>query len=254
MLRVAFIGAGQMATHHLAALRQSRTPATVVGVYDRSADRAQAFATIAQCKAFSTAGALFGQTSPEIVHVCTPPAAHFESASAALERGAHVYVEKPFAMRMTEARTLLGLARDRGLTVCAGHQLLYDPAFTALMARIGTLGEIVQVDSHFAFRPVGASIWRSAASTLARHLIDILPHPLYSLVSVLDRCSGMADATAPVWLHAEPADLQAVLRTGNVIGRLSVSLRARPVASTLTITGTKGSLTCDFARSIVLGA
>ena len=45
-----------------------------------------------------------------------------------------------------------------------------------------------------------------------------------------------------------------MLRAGDVTGRLSVSLRARPVASSLTLTGTRGSLTCDFVRSVVIGA
>src|SRR5215510_3993044 len=100
MLRVAFIGAGQMATHHLSALRQSRISATVVGVHDRATDRAREFAALADCRVFPTVGAMFGQNAPDIVHICTPPSTHFECASAALERGAHVYVEKPFAMRM----------------------------------------------------------------------------------------------------------------------------------------------------------
>ena len=51
-----------------------------------------------------------------------------------------------------------------------------------------------------------------------------------------------------------PADLQVILRAGEVVGRLSVSLRARPIASSLTLVGTGGSLTCDFVRSIVVGA
>ena len=45
-----------------------------------------------------------------------------------------------------------------------------------------------------------------------------------------------------------------MLRAGTLTGRLSVSLRARPVASSLTLTGTEGALTCDFVRSIVVGA
>ena len=59
MIRVAFIGAGRMAHHHLAALKQSRVSATVVGVYDRASDQAQAFAAAAGCPAFTTTGALF---------------------------------------------------------------------------------------------------------------------------------------------------------------------------------------------------
>ena len=38
------------------------------------------------------------------------------------------------------------------------------------------------------------------------------------------------------------------------MGRRSVSLRARPVASTLTVTGTRGALTADFVRSMAIGA
>ena len=45
-----------------------------------------------------------------------------------------------------------------------------------------------------------------------------------------------------------------MLRAGDTVGRLTVSLRARPVASWLTVTGTGGTLTCDFVRSTVVGA
>jgi predicted dehydrogenase/nucleoside-diphosphate-sugar epimerase len=254
MIRVAFIGAGRMAHHHLAALKQSRVSATVVGVYDRASDQAQAFAAAAGCPAFTTTGALFAQAAPEIVHVCTPPDAHFESASAALEGGAHVYVEKPFAPTFREAYVLLDLARARGRLVCAGHQLLRDPAFEQLIAKADGLGPLIQVDSHFTFRPVGVSVGRSAAVTLAQHLVDILPHPLYSLVSVLERCSTSTVPLSLAWLYAVPDGVQAILRAGDVTGRLSVSLRARPIASSLTLTGTRGSLTCDFVRSILVGS
>jgi predicted dehydrogenase/nucleoside-diphosphate-sugar epimerase len=253
MIRIAFLGAGQMAGHHLTALGRSGVPATVVGVYDRSRERARAFAALAGTQSFPTADALFAQAAPEIVHVCTPPEAHFESASAALERGAHVYVEKPFALTERDARVLLQLARDRGLLVCAGHQLLRDPAFVRLMARANALGDPVQIDSHFTFRPMGAPVGRSTAATLARHLIDILPHPLYSLVWAMEATGHGAPVTLD-WCRTEPADVQAILRAGDITGRLSVSLRARPIASSLAITGTQGSLSCDFVRSILAGA
>jgi len=259
MMRIAFIGAGQMAGHHLTALARSGVSTTIVGVYDRARDRAHAFAELAGCRTYPTADALLAQGSPEIVHVCTPPEAHFESASAALERGAHVYVEKPFALTERDARALLMLARERGLLVCAGHQLVRDPAFTRLMARARELGDPVQIDSHFTFRPMGAAVGRSTAATQARQLVDILPHPLYSLVWVLEQLALNAGSTDPAsirteWCRTEPADVQAILRAGSIVGRLSVSLRARPIASSLAITGTRGSLTCDFMRSIVVGA
>ena len=55
-------------------------------------------------------------------------------------------------------------------------------------------------------------------------------------------------------MSATPVELHALLRQGDVSGRLMVSLRARPVASTLAITGGGGTLTADFVSGMVRGA
>ena len=253
-LRVAFVGAGQMAHNHLRALGRVGVPAVAVGVHDRSRAQADQFASLAGIPAFFSLQDLLDETRPDVVHVCTPPAAHFEAAHAAITGGADVYVEKPFALTKVDARTLLDLARTRGRLVCAGHQLLRDPAFGALMARAADLGELVQVDSHFAFRPAGAGMARTGARALARQLVDVLPHPLYALIAVLERFGPPGADIELDWVRGGPADLHAILRAGNVVGRLSVTLRGRPVASSITVTGTRGALTCDLVRSIIVGA
>ena len=251
-LRVAFVGAGQMARHHLSAI--SRLQATqIVGVHDRVTPRAEEFAAVAQAPAFPSIDAMCVEARPDVVHVCTPPAMHFAAARAALDRGAHVYVEKPFALTTADAEALLSLARVRGRLVCAGHQLLRDRAFLDVMGRAAALGRIVQVDSHFAFRPAGVTA-HLGPRAMAAQLVDILPHPLYALVGVLERHAAHGLPVELAWTHATATDVQAILRAGDVVGRLSVSLCARPVASSLTILGTSGSLTCDFVRSNVIGA
>jgi predicted dehydrogenase/nucleoside-diphosphate-sugar epimerase len=253
-LRVAFIGAGAMARNHLDAIRRSGAAATIVGVHDPLMDRAEELAARAGTRAYPSVAALMAGARPDVVHVCTPPAAHADNAYEALDAGAHVYVEKPFVLTAADAVRLLDLAERRRRLVCAGHQLLFDPACTALVERGAALGEIVQVDSHFAFRPPGPALPRGGARAAAPQLLDILPHPLYSLIAMLER---FAPPGAPVeidWVRGGPADLHATLRAGELVGRLSVSLRARPVASSLTITGTRGALTCDFVRSTIVGA
>jgi predicted dehydrogenase/nucleoside-diphosphate-sugar epimerase len=240
-----------MATHHVAAIGRNGT-AKVVGVYDRAADRAEELAAVADTYTYPSLDRLITEASPDVIHVCTPPSTHFETAYAALNAGIHVYVEKPFALSVAHASALLDTAAAKGCLVCSGHQLLCDPAFESLMDGASRLGEIVQVDSHFAFRPVGSAARSSAA--LARQAVDILPHPLYSLVAAMERFSPREGPVELAWAEAGPADVHAMLRRGPVMGRLSVSLRARPVASTLAIVGAKGSLTADFVRSIVFGA
>jgi predicted dehydrogenase/nucleoside-diphosphate-sugar epimerase len=253
-LRVAFVGAGQMARTHLCALGRVSVPAVAVGVHDRSGAQADQFAGLARIPAFPSMQDLLGETRPDVVHVCTPPAAHFEAAHAALAGGADVYVEKPFALTTADALRLLDLARAHGRLVCAGHQLLRDPAFDALLTRAADLGGLVQADSHFAFRPAGAGLSRAGARALAQQLVDVLPHPLYALIAVLERLGPPEAAIEIDWVRGGPSDLHAILRAGDVVGRLSVTLRGRPVASSITVTGTRGALTCDLVRSIVVGA
>jgi predicted dehydrogenase/nucleoside-diphosphate-sugar epimerase len=252
-LRIGFVGAGQMARQHLNALGRIGVRTVVVGVHDPVAGRAKEFAAAAGTQAFRSIDALTTEARPNVVHVCTPPAAHFDAAHAALDGGAHVYVEKPFALTTDAARTLLNVAASRGLRVCSGHQLLRDRAFEMLMTRAAGLGEIVQADSHFAFRPIGPAA-SATASAMADQVVDVLPHPLYTLVAALERFGPPGGPIEIAWAQARPADLHAVLSAGNIVGRLSVSLRARPVASSLTVVAAGGSLTCDFVRSIVVGA
>jgi predicted dehydrogenase/nucleoside-diphosphate-sugar epimerase len=258
-LRIAFIGTGTMAGHHLLALRRVTTAHSVVGVHDVRDAAAEAFARRAGARAFATVSDLLQETRPDLVHICTPAGSHFEPARQALLAGAHVYVEKPFVETPDEGETLFGLAHERGRLICTGHQLLRDPAFQRLMQSASELRPVTVVDSHFAFRPPRLDPYQASSSALSQQLLDVLPHPLYTLVAALERFgrgSGGRDGPPIEIMHvtATPTVLYALLRGGEVTGRLAVSLRARPVASTLTVAGANGSLTADFVRGILLGA
>jgi predicted dehydrogenase/nucleoside-diphosphate-sugar epimerase len=253
MLRVAFIGAGQRAHQHLQVVQSLPSRLTVVGVHDSARERAAALADLASTKPYDSIDRLLDEARPDVVHVCTPTDDRVGPTRAALVGGAHTYVEQPFACRVSDARTLLELADSRRLMVCAGHQLLRNPGFERLMTRVASLGEVLQIDSDLAFEPARRSVHGSSTPALARELTDMLAHPLYALVAVMERLGEPGHKITVEWVHAEPTGLQATLRSGARIGRLSVSLRARPVASTLTLVGTRGALTCDFMRSAVAG-
>lgn len=254
VIRVGFVGTGNMARLHLHALRRVRTPHRVVGVCDKDEAAARDFAALAGTTSYHSLAELLGDVRPHLVHVCTSAGSHFGPAREALLAGTHVYVEKPFVDTASDAAELLALAESQRLLVCAGHQQLFDPAYVALMRRTPALGEIAQVDSYFTFRPVGANAERAGAEALAAQLIDILPHPLYTLVNALERVVPNHTPISIASVVAGPRDLHAVLSAGGCYGRLSVSLRARPIASLLSVSGAGGSLTADFLRSSVVGA
>lgn len=88
---------------------------------------------------------------PEIqgVIVATPPVSHAAIAKQALQAGKHVFVEKPLALHIEDAESLVRLAQDRGQILMVGHLLRYHPAILKLREIIesGELGEIFYIYS-----------------------------------------------------------------------------------------------------------
>jgi predicted dehydrogenase len=78
------------------------------------------------------------------VVVAVPAVLHAEVATAAIERGLPVLVEKPFALASDEARRVAELADRTGVPVVAGHLLLFHPALVRLREMV-TAGELGQV-------------------------------------------------------------------------------------------------------------
>jgi UDP-2-acetamido-3-amino-2,3-dideoxy-glucuronate N-acetyltransferase len=89
--------------------------------------------------------------SPRIdaVAIVTQPSHHHLLARRALDAGKHVFVEKPLALDMGEARDLAATALRRGLCLMVGHILHYHPAFRALrdVAGEGRLGRLQRIQA-----------------------------------------------------------------------------------------------------------
>jgi predicted dehydrogenase len=85
----------------------------------------------------------------EAVLVATPVSTHFSLASAALEAGKHVFVEKPLAASSAEALELIELAQRAERVLMPGHTFLYSPPVTRIRELIGSgeLGDIYFVST-----------------------------------------------------------------------------------------------------------
>lgn len=85
----------------------------------------------------------------DAVVVAAPARRHCEMALAAIERGKHVFVEKPFALRLEDAVAIVARAQSRGVRAFAGHLLLYHPAIEELLRQVaeGAIGELRHIRS-----------------------------------------------------------------------------------------------------------
>ena len=86
----------------------------------------------------------------DAVAIAAPAVDHARVARSALEAGKPVFVEKPLALEIEDARALAMLAKQRGLTLMVGHLLQYHPAFTTLKALCasGAIGELRHINSN----------------------------------------------------------------------------------------------------------
>lgn len=87
----------------------------------------------------------------DAVLVVTPPATHRAVATAALEAGKHVLIEKPLATTIEDARALAELAAARGLTLMVSQNYRYQAPVRALrrLLESGGYGEPVAIEITF---------------------------------------------------------------------------------------------------------
>jgi len=129
-----------------------REDVRVVAVADADADgRAQAAARSHALRSYADYRQMLEKEKPNLV--CIAPRwtdEHHVMALAALQVGAHLYVEKPFTQTLAEADELLAVAERAGLRIVVAHQMRLASNILALKTAIenGLLGEFLEMRSH----------------------------------------------------------------------------------------------------------
>ena len=113
----------------------------------------------------------------DLVVVATPNTTHFEIASAALNAGKHVVVDKPFTVTLDEADSLIALARERGRMLTVFHNRRWDSDFLTVRKVLPRLGEVMLFEAHWdRFRPEIKAGWREVPQPGGGVLSDLGPH------------------------------------------------------------------------------
>lgn len=154
MVRVAIVGCGKVADQHVQAIR--RIPdGQVVAACDREPLMARQLAERFRIlRSFADVGEMLRATSPDVVHITTPPQSHHALGLQCLEAGRHVYVEKPFTVTAAEAESLIEVAQRRGLSLTAGHNHQFTPEMLEMRRLVeqGFLGgRPVHLESYWSY-------------------------------------------------------------------------------------------------------
>jgi predicted dehydrogenase len=179
-LKVGVVGCGYWGPNLVRALTE--IPETSVhAVADRDRSRIEHIRVrYPQIKHFAVDYRSLLDLNLDAVVVSTPLETHFEIVRTCLERGLHVFVEKPLATCSEDAQNLVELAEANDRILMVGHISAYNPAVRELKRMIdsGDLGDIRYID---AVR-VGLGVFHSRLNVIW----DLAPHDVSTLLLLLD--------------------------------------------------------------------
>jgi predicted dehydrogenase len=149
-VRVASIGAGWW-NGVLADAARKGTGLELVACTARRPGPRAAFAAKFGCRDVDSYEAILADPGIEGVIIATPHTVHAEQVIAAARAGKHVFVDKPFALTVEDARRATAACREAGIVLSVGHQRRRLPAHRALKRMIdeGAFGRVVQIEGNF---------------------------------------------------------------------------------------------------------
>lgn len=188
MLKVGVFGVGHLGKFHLNNWRDIKD-VEVVGFYDPSDRAAQEVSEKYQLARFIEAATLMDTV--DAVDIVAPTNYHFELCKLAMRKGKHVFVEKPLANSMEEARELVKLAKESNIKFQVGHVERFNPAFLAVQ-QVALHPMFIEVHRLAEFNPRGTEV--SVILDLMIHDIDIILSIVKSEVKNIS-ASGVAVMT-----------------------------------------------------------
>lgn len=168
MLRVGVIGVGHLGKFHLNNWKEIED-VSITGFYDPDEANAKSVAAKYALKRYTDVESLMDEC--DAVDIVAPTIFHFEICALALRKGKHVFVEKPLANTMEEARTLVKLAKESNVKFQVGHVERFNPAFLALK-NYELKPMFIEVHRLAQFNPRGTDV--SVILDLMIHDIDII--------------------------------------------------------------------------------
>jgi predicted dehydrogenase len=188
MLKVGVFGVGHLGKFHLNNWKEIKR-VELVGFYDPNDTVAKEVSEKYQLVRFPDPELLMDAC--DVVDIIAPTPFHFTLCEKAIRKGKHVFVEKPLAHTMEEARELVQLVRESNVKLQVGHVERFNPAFLALQSMHLT-PLFIEVHRLAQFDPRGTEV--SVILDLMIHDIDIILNLVRSEVKTI-QASGVAVMT-----------------------------------------------------------
>lgn len=172
MLKVGVLGAGHLGRIHLRLLNQSEVY-ELIGFYDPDEINAKNVSDEFGYTYFENINDLI--EAVDVVDIVTPTLSHYECAKKAIEKGKHIFIEKPITNTLEEAEELIFLKDKYGVQGQVGHVERFNPAFLAVKHKIQN-PMFIETHRLAEFNPRGTDV---------PVVLDLMIHDIDAILSVV---------------------------------------------------------------------
>jgi predicted dehydrogenase len=188
MLKVGVFGVGHLGKFHLNNWKEIEG-VKLVGFFDPHNETAEQVAKDYDLKRFTDEEKLI--EACDIIDIVVPTQEHYSLCMAAIRKGKHIFVEKPMAHTLQEAKDLVAMVQEAGVKLQVGHVERFNPAFVAIQ-KMQLNPMFIEVHRLAQFNPRGTEV--SVILDLMIHDIDIILSIVKSSVKAIS-ASGVAVLT-----------------------------------------------------------
>ena len=252
--KIAVVGLGKMGLSHLAILNALKA-FQVAAICDSSTLVGATLAKHCRIRYLSTFDAVLALDDLDGVVIATPSSSHHTMVQRALERGLHVFCEKPLTLTASQSDRLADEARRRDLVGQVGYHNRFVGTFAeaSRLLQSGAIGRIIhatgEAQGPVVLKPAKAT-WRARSTEGGGCLFDYAAHPINLLnwyLGPAERCE--CAALNKVFSQEVDDTVQATLGFGGgVTGQVSVNWSdpsSRKMTTRIGIWGSRGRIIVD---------
>ena len=202
-MKVACIGMGWWSDVLADAIKRSGK-LEIVTCFSRSEEKRNAFAKKYGCQVSRTFQEVLENKGIEGIINTTPNDVHLETTAAAARAGKHVFLDKPIANTIADARAITAACRKAGVVLAIGYQRRRESQFRWVRRQIeaGAFGKLVNAESNISRDRAGKidlGSWRYQASgmpggvmlQIGIHYTDVLEYLVGPIAAVSARLAQL---------------------------------------------------------------
>ena len=195
-LDIAIVGLGKMGLSHLSMIK-THPDARLVGICDETKYLRDVLQKYTGVPTFADFNALLDQAEPAAVIIATPTHLHAKMVREAVERGIHVFCEKPLFTDPAESAALTALASEHKVVTQVGYHNRFVASFGEVhrLLKLGAIGPVntalAEAYGPVVLKPSGKG-WRSQRTSGGGSLYDYAAHPLNLLTWYLGEPVGVS--------------------------------------------------------------